>query len=1314
MKTKLVFCLLWLFFCWDIANSQGTWVAFDATGRTNPEITKLSSTSTELSFNVVFHGFYLADTVVNSTVFKKIFMQGCRLPDAVGKPELPYYTKLFAMPDCDSIHIDVNAEDSAIFGGYTVFPVPYSLYDSLTNGTTMVFTMDSSAYSQNFYSPVNISIANKDGSLRDQKLGRISCFPFKYNPVTGSLIAYKSIIVKIIFRNPISDVNTDVGIFGNIANKTLFNYSLNSRSAKEVDRPELPGTVTWITNLPSNAGSIVADYLIIANSEFFHPNDFTTYLGKFAKYRAEHNNYDVAIINAASAIAYLNVGYTITCDEQKIRALIHDIYAGAHANHTFDHKLAYVLLVGRAEGDVFPFQNKLPAAKDQNPGFTSNQFIVFPNDYYYSCLTSTPNPPNPPVFDKTGDVFIGRFSVRTEADLENIYTKIKFYETEATFPTEVDNFLNYNFTNTLQWWEDDYQPFVNSKYIAPYTTINHLPPPPSPPNLCQDGTFAYYNERNIFTIFTYGHSSWNSFLGCTKGAYGNFYSGNTSSQYKYPFCITKSCDAGWYDSEDYEPGRTHDSNGDCFAESIIREFPDNGFIGMVASSRKQRFYTTPRTLLDMPRYLNEWMPKCLWNDFSTIAGECILNAKNNMVNQGPDYFQNEEIFGLNYFGDPALNLMPQGGYVTINTTMKCDAPTTSHIISAPITVKSGARLKISDGCSLILQDNGRLNIESGATLEIGNNVTITGQNSNNKIFVSGVIGGIGCSQNNPTPIESLTLSSFQNASWSGIEFDNSQLIVKLAGGNISNCKFSGILTRLEAVGTANNNLYFNTSSIILNESGLIVDYCDLSYSEISVTNFRSFGGFVQILNSKFSQGTDMYIIKLNHCEAFLINNNQISYNYNGMTGIDLAYCGNRNSIHTISNTTINGPSNAGQDNWGIKLYQTMADVNTNHVKNNKYGVSCINSSSVSLKGNIAAQTESGTQEIIDNSVNQVRVFDNSFPYYFHYNIIKNSLPNNTNPLVYYNTNACCYNIRCNCFPANPVFYPQGMYDWSMWCPPQPQCSENGSGQIEFDNAIASFDSAHYDTAEIQFKSVIQNFPGSIYSLESAKKLLSLTKLAGGDYTSLKSYYSSTPNLYIDSTVSRLTERLMNRCNIEQKIYDSAINWFENAIINPYSENDSIYSIIDLEDTYMLMSADSNLKSSNVNYLGKLVQYKPHTSVEYLTNKEQLTRLLFKETSNNNENSKPQDQKSAFEFFQNHPNPFSFETELSYMLNEKNIVSIWVSDISGNQLRKFGNTSQEPGKHSFKVDLSGMPDGVYFFSLLINEKEVAHIKGIKAK
>ncbi len=48
-------------------------------------------------------------------------------------------------------------------------------------------------------------------------------------------------------------------------------------------------------------------------------------------------------------------------------------------------------------------------------------------------------------------------------------------------------------------------------------------------------------------------------------------------------------------------------------------------------------------------------------------------------------------------------------------------------------------------------------------------------------------------------------------------------------------------------------------------------------------------------------------------------------------------------------------------------------------------------------------------------------------------------------------------------------------------------------------------------------------------------------------------------------------------------YPDAITWFENDILNPPPLDDSVFSLIDLSDTYLLMAADSNVSKHWIRY-----------------------------------------------------------------------------------------------------------------------------------
>lgn len=147
----------------------------------------------------------------------------------------------------------------------------------------------------------------------------------------------------------------------------------------------------------------------------------------------------------------------------------------------------------------------------------------------------------------------------------------------------------------------------------------------------------------------------------------------------------------------------------------------------------------------------------------------------------------------------------------------------------------------------------------------------------------------------------------------------------------------------------------------------------------------------------------------------------------------------------------------------------------------------------------------------------------------------------------------------------------------------------------------------------------------------------------------------------------------------------------------------------------LVSCDPYLPADlgQTNYTGTLVQYKPGSSMEYRKNKEEWIKLLFKEIDGNEEN--PFEQRAdgmGFILGQNHPNPFAMETTLEYIVSETGNVQIEVSSVFGQVLLRVYKSIQIPGQYKECINLNNFPDGLYFFSLLVNNRDIARVKVIK--
>jgi len=413
-------------------HSQPQWVGFSGNQPSKPQVNLMISTNQKILYQVQIPGMNQESRTFNGITYQRLSMLGGQKWGDPGYPELPSIGKLLAIPECTGMDISVVFTDSIVFDGYNVYPTPTIVKDTSGGSPHLVeqFVKNDSIYGLNQSFP-SVSFKSEDGGyLRSQKILKMSVFPFKYNPVSQQLVVYTQFQVAILFQSPQNEVNISNGYFSHLSKKTLLNYT--------PDQPippcppggnPTPGTVTWVTlNDTSDAVNIVADYLIITDDQFFNPQHSTALL-TLANHRAHFNGFDVVIASVQN-ILNLNFAYDPPYDpnwisERKIRQFIKRVYDGQHAAHTYDGKVAFVCLVGKA----YPDGNDtgVPTSYDPDPTCNpQNNMFFAANDYYFSCVTKDGSNH----WDIIGDVFIGRLSADNSTELSNLVTKTIHNENE--------------------------------------------------------------------------------------------------------------------------------------------------------------------------------------------------------------------------------------------------------------------------------------------------------------------------------------------------------------------------------------------------------------------------------------------------------------------------------------------------------------------------------------------------------------------------------------------------------------------------------------------------------------------------------------------------------------------------------------------------------------------------------------------------------------------------------------------------------------------------------------------------------------------
>jgi len=70
----------------------------------------------------------------------------------------------------------------------------------------------------------------------------------------------------------------------------------------------------------------------------------------------------------------------------------------------------------------------------------------------------------------------------------------------------------------------------------------------------------------------------------------------------------------------------------------------------------------------------------------------------------------------------------------------------------------------------------------------------------------------------------------------------------------------------------------------------------------------------------------------------------------------------------------------------------------------------------------------------------------------------------------------------------------------------------------------------------------------------------------------------------------------------------------------------------------------------------------------------------------------------FYLFQNYPNPFNPTTNINFRISEIGIVTLIVYDVLGNEISTLVNGEKSEGSYSVTFDASGLPSGVYVYTL----------------
>lgn len=226
---KNILTILALILITSISFSQD-WIEFNASETIVPSYDLSKSLDTIVEFELLVPGMF--STAIDS--FNRVQIKEHLRLDSVGFPEVPIVSYLVAIPECDSVNLEITLLDSIKIEDIFIYPAPELVPDTTAGGAIALveqFAFNRTAYETDSYFPGYIAETVDKGSIRAQNCIRVLFYPVQFNPVKHEAWAYSQAKITLTFYNPSGSVNNDVGIFNEVVGNTLINYNSNGLNA---------------------------------------------------------------------------------------------------------------------------------------------------------------------------------------------------------------------------------------------------------------------------------------------------------------------------------------------------------------------------------------------------------------------------------------------------------------------------------------------------------------------------------------------------------------------------------------------------------------------------------------------------------------------------------------------------------------------------------------------------------------------------------------------------------------------------------------------------------------------------------------------------------------------------------------------------------------------------------------------------------------------------------------------------------------------------------------------------------------------------
>ncbi|NQV19394.1 MAG: hypothetical protein HQ534_12735, partial [Armatimonadetes bacterium] len=362
MRRILFIIILILFYSFLFSE----WIEIDANREKLFECRASNLEQTELLF--ALDGFESEIIEQDGQIYQKLSYWNEGEFAEVGKPDLPRFSRLVAIPEQGEVSIEVTSFDKEVISDITIYPrQPLKIDGELNN---FPFTINNDFYSSAEIFPATITEIGEPAIMRDFRVVRVTVNPFQYDPEKKELSIFSDVTLQVHTQgtggvNCKLDTKPESSIFSSLYKSSIINYEEVRLRGDEFISP----TILFIYPSSLDPQTSWLDSLVL----WKHKKGFN-------------------VVLASTAVTGTSL--------YSIKNYIQDAY------NNWDNRPDFVCLVGDASGSF-----NIPS------GYMGGG----EGDQEYTRLDGT---------DILADVWIGRLSFNSVFELQTIIYKILHYERE--------------------------------------------------------------------------------------------------------------------------------------------------------------------------------------------------------------------------------------------------------------------------------------------------------------------------------------------------------------------------------------------------------------------------------------------------------------------------------------------------------------------------------------------------------------------------------------------------------------------------------------------------------------------------------------------------------------------------------------------------------------------------------------------------------------------------------------------------------------------------------------------------------------------